>query len=56
MIRESIRLGNDLINDNDVDDVEKERIRSYIGTLEIKLRNIHHQANQEEERFVFRIE
>ncbi|XP_020912247.1 dystrophin isoform X2 [Exaiptasia diaphana] len=50
MIRESIRLGNELLDDKNVDEDEKERIRVYIRSLNIKLKTIQDEADQEQQR------
>ena len=52
MIRESIRLGNELLDDKNVDEGEKERIRVYIRSLSIKLKTIQDEADQEQQRWV----
>lgn len=50
MIRESIRLGNDLLEDDEVNEEDKEVIRVYIRSLQVKLKQIQDEADREQER------
>jgi len=51
MIREAFDHCDDLLDDPDFTAEEKQEIEEYVADAQIKLRNIHKEAADEEERY-----
>jgi hypothetical protein len=49
-IRRSLDSANELLEDDDLNDEEKEKIRKYITELEIQLKTVYEKANEEEDK------
>lgn len=51
MIRDALDHADDLLDDEHLDENEKEKIREYISEMRIKLKELHKDAYDEEERY-----
>ena len=51
MIRDALDHANDLLDDELLHENEKDKIREYISEMRIKLKELHKDAYDEEERY-----
>lgn len=51
MIRDALDHADELLDDEHLDENEKEKIREYISEMRIKLKELHKDAYEEEERY-----
>lgn len=56
MIREAFDHCDDLLDDPDLSAAEKQEIENYVADAQIKIRNIHKDAADEEERYQMLLE
>lgn len=46
----AVEHANELLQDDDLDDSEKDKIKEYVGELEVKLRDMYTEACEEEDK------